>query len=101
MSTDSSAPTSGATPPLRTLHVVFGPEQTRRSYMKLHGLENRDVLHWLTAAQRLQGTSARIVLVDTYYRPSRSQWEEWERVEHVAKIAARTSGTEVERVTLP
>lgn len=98
---DKSGTPSGAPSELRTLHVVFGPEQTRRSYMKTRGLENRDVLHWLTAARRLRGASARIVLVDTYYRPSRSQWEEWERVKHFAEVVARTSGTEVERVALP
>jgi len=98
---DKSGTSSGAPSDLRTLHVVFGPEQTRRSYMKMRGLENRDVLHWLTAAQRLQGVRARIVLVDTYYRPSAAQWDEWERVKHRAEVVARTSGTEVERVALP
>ena len=90
--------TSGGSENLRTLHVVFGPEQTRRAYWKARNLNHRDVLHWLKAAEELRGVRANIVLVDTRFQPTASQWQEWERVAHVAHmIVETTAGATLER----
>lgn len=87
---NESAPTSGGQPDLRTLHVVFGPEHLRRAYWREHGIDFRHVLHWAKAAEKLRGVVANIVLVDTSFQPSASQWQEWERVAHVAQAVTST-----------